>query len=113
MTDSTPQNTLTIVDKNLSIIDSAYPLERSQNLLKNLLINRITTFSKCGGKAICGGCRVKITAGHRYCNKPVAEEKVHMTEQQLEQGWRLACQVFCLRDINVYLPTIEEIKNLT
>ncbi len=100
---------LTIVDKNHCAIDTDYPLEKGQNLLKNLLINGIKTHSKCGGKAICSHCKIQVISGHQYCNNPVAEEKIHLTKQQLDQGWRLACQVFCLKNISIYLPSHDEI----
>ncbi len=81
-----------------------YQIKKGQTLLNNLLLNNIHTQSKCGGKAICGYCRVKVLAGQKHCNKPLAEEKNILSKLQIEQGWRLACQVYCLRDISIYLP---------
>ena len=95
----------TLVDKKSSIIGQPYRLERGQTLLKNLLLNEITTNSKCGGKAICGHCQVQIISGRKYCNKPVAEEKAQLTGLQIKQGWRLACQLYCLKDVSLYLPS--------
>ena len=109
MNTSGTQLSITIVDKNHSAIDTAYPLEKGQSLLKNLMLNGIKSHSKCGGKAICSNCKIQVISGNQYCNKPVAEEKIHLSELQLKHGWRLACQLFCLKDISVYLPTKDEI----
>ena len=63
-----------------------YPLKRGYTLLNNLLFNNIISAAKCGGKAMCGRCRVQITEGQSYCNKPKAEEKAHLSDQQLADG---------------------------
>lgn len=90
----------------------SYPIERGQTLLKNLLIHNISTQSKCGGKAICGHCRVKVLSSQSHCNKPVAEEKTILSELQIEQGWRLACQLYSLGNISLCLPSQDEIKEI-
>ena len=89
-----------------------YALDRGYSILNNLLFNHIITPAKCGGKAICGRCRIKILSGNEFCNKPNSEEKVHLTDEQLQQGWRLACQTQCIRSIHIYLPDPEEIDNI-
>ncbi|MCU7800049.1 MAG: 2Fe-2S iron-sulfur cluster binding domain-containing protein [gamma proteobacterium symbiont of Lucinoma myriamae] len=68
------------------------------------MLHSVDTASKCGGKAICGCCRVKILSGHKYCNKPVSEERVILNKQELKQGWRLSCQLYCLRDVTIFIP---------
>jgi len=103
---------ITLVNKSGTLIGQFYPIERGQTVLKNLLLHGISTQSKCGGKAICGHCRVKVLSTQSHCNKPVAEEKIILGEHQIEQGWRLACQLYCLRDISVYLPSQDEIKQI-
>lgn len=89
----------------------SYPLKRGYSLLNNLLLNNIVSHSKCGGKAICGRCRIKITHGLEHCNKPLAEEQVILTNEQLKQGWRLACQTQCIRETHFYIPTQSEIED--
>lgn len=84
---------------------NSYSLDRSKTLHNNFMQHNIKTHSQCGGKAICGGCRIKILSGQRYCNKAVDEEKIILTEQELEEGWRLACQLYCLKDISLFIPS--------
>ncbi len=95
----------TLFDENKTTEGHSYPIERGQTLLKNMFLQNISTQSKCGGKAICGLCRVKILSGQNHCNQPLEEEKIILGETQIEQGWRLACQLYCLRDISIYLPS--------
>lgn len=94
----------TIVQNSQQLIEKNYPFNTAQSILKNLSINHISSAGKCGGKAICGQCRIQITTGNKTCNPPNAEEKNHFTEQELQKGWRLACQTYCLRDICFCIP---------
>ncbi len=97
----------TIFNNEFSLADTSaqtYRLNRGQTLLKNFQQYNITTRAKCGGKAICGRCRIKILSGHEYCNKAIAEENIILTSQELDQGWRLACQLYCLKDISIFIP---------
>ncbi|MCU7835631.1 MAG: 2Fe-2S iron-sulfur cluster binding domain-containing protein [gamma proteobacterium symbiont of Taylorina sp.] len=84
--------------------EKKYPLNTAYSLLNNLTFNHITSKGKCGGKAVCGCCRIQITSGQDKCNPPLAEEKVYFTQIELDQGWRLACQTYCLRNIAFNLP---------
>lgn len=87
-----------------SLKDKSYPLNSAHSLLSNLTFNHIKSKGKCGGKAVCGQCRVQIISRGNYCNKPNAEERVHLSEQEIENGWRLACQTYCLRSICIDIP---------
>ena len=42
----------------------------------------------CGGEGRCKGCRIRITQGTL---KPVREELALLTNQEISEGWRLAC----------------------
>lgn len=90
-----------------------YELQRGYSLLNNLLLNDIITPAKCGGKAICGRCRVRIINGNNYCTKPNPEEKARLNPEQLALGWRLACQTQCIKDIQIYLPDSSEVSSET
>jgi len=93
------------VDAYSTSSGNSYTLERAKSLLNNFMLHGIHTQAKCGGKAICSQCRVKILSEQNYCNKPVAEENIFFTAEQIKQGWRLACQLYSLRDISLYLPS--------
>ncbi len=46
----------------------------------------------CGGESACGGCRIRVLDG----DAPVTEEMhAALSEQELADGWRLACRLRC------------------
>jgi uncharacterized 2Fe-2S/4Fe-4S cluster protein (DUF4445 family) len=44
----------------------------------------------CGGRAKCGGCRVRLLAGE---SPPHPIDRECLSEQQLQHGWRLGCRM--------------------
>ncbi len=55
----------------------------------------------CGGGGTCGKCRVQIIHG---AGAPGDEDREHFTEQQLLDGWRLACQAAVTSPAVVRIP---------
>ena len=49
----------------------------------------LTIDTPCGGAATCGKCRVRIRGS---ISLPTAEERRLLTETEITDGWRLACQ---------------------
>ncbi|MFX1477889.1 MAG: ASKHA domain-containing protein [Promethearchaeota archaeon] len=48
--------------------------------------------SICGGKGTCGKCRILIQNGNEFLNPITNVEKKFLSQTDLEEGWRLACQ---------------------
>lgn len=48
---------------------------------------------KCGG-GHCGTCRCKIEEGLENTDKVKTKELKHLTEEDVQQGYRMACQTF-------------------
>ena len=68
---------------------------QSLNLLAHAQMEEIETGSECGGHAKCGKDRVVVVESDRKkLNAPTHAEKRFFTADQIENGWRLACQVF-------------------
>ncbi len=57
--------------------------------------------SSCGGKGTCGKCRVRFVKGAPL---PSDSDRRHLSEKEIEKGWRLACQVKVEGDAEVYVP---------
>jgi uncharacterized 2Fe-2S/4Fe-4S cluster protein (DUF4445 family) len=55
----------------------------------------------CGGKGVCGKCRVRITPASLEA-EPLNSE--FFSESEWNEGWRLACQMVVTRDITVQIP---------
>ena len=55
----------------------------------------------CSGNGVCGKCRVCILSGDTKAPAPK-----HLTKEEFEQGWRLACETTALTDCVVDVPDI-------
>jgi uncharacterized 2Fe-2S/4Fe-4S cluster protein (DUF4445 family) len=73
-----------------------------ENLLTTLNDAGVGVESICGGMGTCGKCRVHVLEGKT--SDPTLEEEDHLSEDQLERGERLACQVYPESDLSVYIP---------
>lgn len=55
----------------------------------------------CGGNGTCGKCKVKVISG---ANAPTVSEQKCFTEEELQAGYRLACQMQVVGDLVVEVP---------
>jgi len=65
--------------------------------------NGIAIDSTCGGHGTCKKCKVRVVDGH------VAVQKLDwraLTQEQIEDGWRLACLATCTRDLRIDVPPL-------
>ncbi|HYQ59826.1 MAG TPA: ASKHA domain-containing protein, partial [Desulfatiglandales bacterium] len=56
----------------------------------------------CGGHGKCQACKVKLLEGR--VSDPTPSEKETFTAEQLQEGWRLACQTYPAADCKVHVP---------
>jgi len=56
--------------------------------------------SLCGGKSKCGKCKVMVNPA----NEPTVIEKKLFTQDELNEGYRLACSTTVREDTEVYVP---------
>jgi uncharacterized 2Fe-2S/4Fe-4S cluster protein (DUF4445 family) len=57
--------------------------------------------SECGGRGTCGECRVRFVQG---TPRPTVEDAALLSQEELDEGWRLACQTFLAADCRIALP---------
>ncbi|MBN1863936.1 MAG: 2Fe-2S iron-sulfur cluster binding domain-containing protein, partial [Victivallales bacterium] len=55
----------------------------------------------CGGGGTCGKCRIQITAN---ADSPTEADKAAFSEEELDSGWRLACQQRIESAMTVFVP---------
>ena len=68
-------------------------------LLKEYLVKTgQSLLTACGGRGNCGKCAVRIVKGDVAVN---TMDRIWFSEKQLEEGWRLGCQVYAETDIYV------------
>lgn len=65
-----------------------FEVTTKSSLLDELIEHDIALSSTCGGGGSCGQCKVRFDKK----TKVTSAEHVHFTDEQLQQGYRLACQ---------------------
>jgi ferredoxin len=79
----------------------------NSNLLRVSLREQGGIPFKCGG-GLCGTCRCRIESGLAHTDAIKPKERKHLTEEDLRQGYRMACQTFVNGDISVsWIPLSE------
>ena len=88
---------------------SKYVASRGITLLKALRDLEINLFSPCGGNGKCGKCKVMIEGEVGSLSQ---EEKVLLSKEEFEKGWRLACKVLLNEDIKIHKPYMVDSANI-
>jgi len=78
-----------------------FEVKGGETLLEALRRHGVPVTAGCGGLGLCGLCRVKILQGEL---SPPSTREAELLGQQLEKGWRLACQAKVLGDAEVEIP---------
>lgn len=77
------------------------------SLLNTLASQRIFVSSACGGKATCGLCKVQLLED---VGPVLPTEEPFLTQEEIEDGVRLSCQIKVKKDLRLYIP--EELFNV-
>lgn len=79
----------------------------NSNLLRVSLREQGGIPFKCGG-GLCGTCRCRIESGREHTDAVKPKERKHLSEEDLQQGYRMACQTFVNGDVSVsWIPLSE------
>lgn len=91
--------------KKQQLFDSTL-CEPQLNLLAHAQCIELEIGSRCGGHGVCGGDRVHISQQREAFSPVTDEERKHLSEAELAEGWRLACQCFPNRnDLKLEIET--------
>ncbi|NMB00566.1 MAG: 2Fe-2S iron-sulfur cluster binding domain-containing protein [Firmicutes bacterium] len=71
------------------------------SLLSSLANQKVFIPSACGGKATCGLCKVTLLEN---VGPVMPTEEPYLTEQEIDLGVRLACQVKVKHDLKITIP---------
>ena len=88
--------------KGKMIIDRS---KQQKNLLEMLQEKNEYISAPCNGNGICGKCIVRYKSG---ATEPTKQDREFLSEKQLEQGYRLACQSYPTEEYKVEIPELEE-----
>ncbi|WP_207179324.1 ASKHA domain-containing protein [Anaerocellum diazotrophicum] len=88
-------------------------VQKCSNLLDVLQKNSFDIEASCGGKGVCGKCKVRVKKGQKpYLENLTQEEKRHLREDEISSGVRLACRVEISEDLDVFLKKSSEKTNI-
>lgn len=77
------------------------------NILQAAIVAGVHVQSACGGKGTCGKCRVQISPEDR--SEPLDTEKKFLSEEQIAEGWVLACKRTLEADLIVHLDEQKDV----
>jgi ferredoxin len=72
----------------------------NSNLLRVSLREKGGIPFKCGG-GLCGTCKCRIEAGLENTDAVKPKERKHLSDEDLKNGYRMACQTFVRGDVSV------------
>jgi len=78
-------------------------IEPGRNLLEAAQSAGVDLVSICGGQGSCDSCRVRLMSGE--LSPPTLKEQDIFEPQELEAGFRLACQAVPQTDVKIDIPT--------
>ncbi|WP_083273618.1 ASKHA domain-containing protein [Geosporobacter ferrireducens] len=80
-------------------------IDKGENLLRGMQRHDIFVKAPCGGTGVCGKCKVQIKEG----NIPAAaEDQLYFSQDELEKGYRLACQAYPTENCSVFIEAANE-----
>lgn len=80
-------------------------IKEEKSLMEGLVEAGYYVSAICGGKGRCGKCKVQVLKG----NAAISEaDKKQFTEQELNEGWRLACCFYPTETMEIALRQEEE-----
>lgn len=82
--------------KNVSISEG-------QTILRAAKQGRVALQHRCGGKAQCTTCKVKIE-NQAGISPPASKEIQRLGEQNIKQGMRLSCQTKVYTEVDAVIP---------
>ncbi len=79
-------------------------VDDNENLIRAAMEAGVHINASCGGAGVCGKCRVLIEKGH--VEGGISE---HLSQEDQEKGYRLACQADVVSDIVIRVPVESQI----
>ncbi len=72
------------------------------SILNALLRAGVRISHLCGGRALCGTCRIRILEGEKYLSPMGEAERIRLSERgPLPEGVRLACQTYTWGNVRI------------
>ncbi|RXT13893.1 2Fe-2S iron-sulfur cluster-binding protein [Ammoniphilus sp. CFH 90114] len=79
-------------------------VNKGDNLLQSALKNRIAIRNRCRGNGTCTNCKIQIMTLSPFVSMPSSQELRMIGEEEMSEGFRLACQTRVYGPIQVRVP---------
>jgi uncharacterized 2Fe-2S/4Fe-4S cluster protein (DUF4445 family) len=94
----------------LNPINREITAERGDLLLDRMREEGIHIESLCGGKGLCGKCKVILEKG-RIEHRSLAPSEKFLSHAEIDKGYHLACMVRLVEDCEFTIPTESRVEN--
>jgi uncharacterized 2Fe-2S/4Fe-4S cluster protein (DUF4445 family) len=78
-------------------------VDGANNLLEAIRLSGTEIIALCGGIGACDSCKIRVISGD--VSEPTLNERETFTEEELNVGFRLACQLNALSDLSIEIPS--------
>ncbi|MEM2103722.1 MAG: ASKHA domain-containing protein [Candidatus Bathyarchaeia archaeon] len=78
-------------------------VEAGCSIFKAALRGGVGIRTECGGKGVCGKCKV-VVPNRKAVGKITKAETSYLTPNEIDSGYRLACQASLIEDSTVFIP---------
>ena len=72
--------------------------------------NNVPIETKCGGKAQCGRCAIRVHSGKEYLTRKTQREISRLSSLNAGEDIRLACQTYTRGDIEIEIINLKKEK---
>ncbi|MHA1237793.1 MAG: ASKHA domain-containing protein [Candidatus Odinarchaeia archaeon] len=79
-------------------------VRKGANLLSEALNHNIPISSLCGGRGVCGSCKVIVLKGKENLSEITEKERMLLSDEEIKNNYRLACLVNVLGDSEFKIP---------
>ncbi|MCX8062928.1 MAG: ASKHA domain-containing protein [Anaerolineales bacterium] len=87
---------------HLQPIGRRIQIRKDQTILDAAQLAGVEINSVCGGVGICESCRIRLSKG--TLSELTLDEENSFSEDEIRQGYRLACQAYPLSDVIIDIP---------
>jgi adenylate cyclase len=81
--------------------EEAVPASPARTILVALQQAGVPIETRCGGRAMCGRCAIRVTSGRELLSAPRRSELERLREIGAPEGSRLACQTFTRGEVGI------------
>ena len=84
--------------------ERSIPLKKGMSLYYTLRNKGVNFSAPCAGNGTCGACKIRVLEG----TLPVTSKDIQILDnEQIHEGWRLACQAYPTEDCKIFIPAEE------